>query len=67
MVKSGEAVWLSLKVGHGADVAERAVHVDDDCRLAVHGTPISQDVSPGEDTERRRQRGYLSVPGITFG
>jgi hypothetical protein len=28
-------------VDHSADVAERAVHVDDDGRLAVHQTPRS--------------------------
>ena len=47
MMKSREAIWLSLKVDHSADIAERAIHVDDDCALAVHGTPDSskQDVA----------------------
>ena len=39
--KSGEAVRLSLKVDHGTDVTERAIHVDDDDALAVHGAPDS--------------------------
>ena len=41
MVKSLEAIWLSLEVDHSADIAERAIHVDDDRALTVHGTPDS--------------------------
>jgi hypothetical protein len=41
MVKSGEAIRLSLKVDHSADIAERAIHIDDDRALTVHGTPDS--------------------------
>ena len=39
VVEGAESVRLGLEVDHRADVAERAVHVDDDCRLAIHGTP----------------------------
>ena len=35
-VDGGEAVGFGLKVDHGADVTERAVHVDDDRGLSVH-------------------------------
>jgi hypothetical protein len=41
VVKSSEAVRLSLEVDHSADIAERAIHVDDDGALTVHGTPDS--------------------------
>ena len=47
-VKSGEAIRLSLKVDHSTDIAERAIHIDDDCALTVHSTLDSSkhDVAP---------------------
>ncbi|WP_163694399.1 hypothetical protein [Mycolicibacterium sarraceniae] len=39
LVEGGETVLLGLKMDDGADIAQRAIHIDDHCSSAM--TPVT--------------------------
>lgn len=55
VMEGSESVRLGLKVGHRTDIAQRAVHIDSDCRSAVQH-PSSVRITMWEAKHPRQQR-----------